>query len=127
LSSPVADTFNNLAWLLAICPDTKLRDGKKAVEYARKACEVSKWKDPFHLGTYAAACAEAGDFDEAVKWQRTSLASGLPDSDMESARQRLELYEQKKPFHQEQSEGKDKSKRPARRGGKSVLFRKNNS
>ena len=35
----------NLGWFLATCPEEQVRDGKKAVEHARRACELSEWKD----------------------------------------------------------------------------------
>ena len=36
---------NNLAWLLSIAPDVKLRDGSKALEYAKRACKLTNWQD----------------------------------------------------------------------------------
>src|SRR5207245_244869 len=38
------DAFSSLAWLLATCPEEALHDGKRAVEYATKACELTSWK-----------------------------------------------------------------------------------
>jgi tetratricopeptide (TPR) repeat protein len=106
LSPYYAEAYNNLAWLLAVCPDAKVRNGKKAIEYAKKACELSEWETPSWFGALAAAYAEAGDFDNAVKWQTKYLDANYPNSNPsndtpEKARQRLGLYEQKKPYHED--------------------------
>ncbi|MGO9246136.1 MAG: tetratricopeptide repeat protein [Verrucomicrobiia bacterium] len=92
---------NNLAWTLAACPNANVRNGKKAVEYATKACELSEWKNLDWVDTLAAAYAEAGDFVSAVKWENKYLASNPSNDAWEKARQRLSLYEQKKPYHEE--------------------------
>ncbi|MGB6044206.1 MAG: tetratricopeptide repeat protein, partial [Pirellulales bacterium] len=39
--------LNNLAWLLATSPDEKIRDGKRAVELATSASEVTEHKESF--------------------------------------------------------------------------------
>jgi tetratricopeptide (TPR) repeat protein len=89
---------NNLAWLLATCPKCEVRDGKKAVEHAIKACELTKWKNPRTLGTLAAAYAEDGQFEASVKWQKKALETpGLTDREINDDRERLKGYEQGKP------------------------------
>jgi tetratricopeptide (TPR) repeat protein len=93
--------LNNLAWLLAIAPQAKLRDGKMAVEYAKRACELSNWKEAYFLGTLAAAYAEAGNFEEAVKWEKKSIFSHLPEKEMGLAHEMLNLFEKGKPYHAE--------------------------
>jgi tetratricopeptide (TPR) repeat protein len=62
----LAEPLNNLAWLLATCPDDTVRNGEEAVECAERACLITKFKDPLPVGTLAAAYAEAGRFPEAV-------------------------------------------------------------
>jgi nucleotide-binding universal stress UspA family protein len=94
-----AGAYNSYAWLLATCPDDRLRDGKKGVAFARKACELWGWEDPSGLDTLAAAYAEDGQFDEAVKWQKRALeVLGYSGRQGEAARLRLELYQAGRPY-----------------------------
>jgi tetratricopeptide (TPR) repeat protein len=101
LKPDYAIAYGGLAWLLAVCPDANVRNGAMAVGYAKKTGELTEWKDPAVFELLAAAYAEAGDFDNAVKWQNKFLESNLPKDALENARQRLSLYEQKKPYHEE--------------------------
>jgi tetratricopeptide (TPR) repeat protein len=64
-----ADRYIVLAWLLATCPDARYRDGDRASQLAEKACELADHVDAKCLCVLAAAYAEKGDFDDAVKWQ----------------------------------------------------------
>ena len=61
------------AWILATCPDAKVRNGEQAVASATKACELTDWNEPHSLATLAAACSEAADFEGAVKWQQKAI------------------------------------------------------
>jgi tetratricopeptide (TPR) repeat protein len=91
--------YADLAWLWATCPESKIRNGQKAVEYATKACELTRWKGAYFLNTLAAAYAEVGNFPEAIKWQKKALEEPeLPKSFGEQARPHLELYQQGKPY-----------------------------
>lgn len=99
LGPGVAGPYNDLAWLLATCPNARFRDGKRALGYATTACNFSSWKDPVMLDTFAAACAEAGDFDAAVKWEQNAIAApGLSASDLADAKKRLALYQMHKTY-----------------------------
>jgi tetratricopeptide (TPR) repeat protein len=94
------NALNNLAWLLATAPDSKLRNGKKAVKYATRANELSAGTNAYCLGTLAAALAEVGQFDEAIKWEEKCIQVGLPNErEMVQARKELGLFYQKKPYH----------------------------
>jgi tetratricopeptide (TPR) repeat protein len=100
--APDSQGTNALAWILATCPEAKVRDGKKALEYAKKLCELAEDTDPDLYDILAAAYAENGNFAEAVKWLKKGLASPDFSKDrLEKARARLKLYEQGKPYRDE--------------------------
>jgi tetratricopeptide (TPR) repeat protein len=90
------------AWLLAVCPDEKFRDGKQALEYAQLYCELRNWDDPEAFDVLAAAYAEFGAFALAVKWEERALEYfDFDDAAGAEPRKRLELYKQERPFRQE--------------------------
>jgi hypothetical protein len=90
-------TLNAYAWLLATASDDTLRDGKRGVEYATRACELSGWKKAAYLDTLGCAYAEAGDFEAAVQHENKALE--LHDEENEKEIQgHLELFKARKPF-----------------------------
>jgi tetratricopeptide (TPR) repeat protein len=115
--------LNNLAWVLATSPEAELRDGKRAVELATKACEVTDYKAPHILSTLAAAFAESGNFDTAVEWSQKAVDLNDPQADPENEDQEaqlakeLESYLKKEPWRERQdlgkSDDKPKQDRPA--------------
>jgi hypothetical protein len=61
---------------------------------------LSQWQKPAMIDVLAAACAEAGDFDSAVKWESQFLQTpGLSLRVRNEARNRLSLYEAHQPYH----------------------------
>lgn len=97
---PDDDSANNsLAWLLATSTDSRVRDGKKAIQYATRACQLSEYKDGIILDTLAAAYAESGDFKKAVLWQ-TAAVEAISQDQKEDYSSRLRLYESEKPYRE---------------------------
>jgi tetratricopeptide (TPR) repeat protein len=101
--------LNNFAWVLATSTDDKLRNGKRAVELATQACEITEYKAPHILSTLAAAYAETGDFENAKKWSAKAVEVGMKDQDAELKKE-LESYQQNKPWRECLSEDAAKEK-----------------
>jgi tetratricopeptide (TPR) repeat protein len=90
---------NNKAWLLATCPDDAVRDGELAVEHAIKACDLTDWKNFAYVDTAAAAYAESGDFELAVKWQEEAIQLGGGEYSQDFQK-RLRLFKAGKPYRE---------------------------
>jgi tetratricopeptide (TPR) repeat protein len=93
-------TLNSLAWLLATCPEPRMRNGKKAIETATKACDLKQWKNWRHIDTLAAAYAETGDFEVAIKYETQALQTAPEGDDVAGARERLQLFQHHKPYRE---------------------------
>jgi tetratricopeptide (TPR) repeat protein len=102
LNPKSAPANTSLAWALATCPKDDLRDGKRAVRHATSACETNAWKNANDLENLAAAYAECGNFDLAIRWQRSALDAGATGlQNKENSLQRLKLYQERKPYREE--------------------------
>jgi tetratricopeptide (TPR) repeat protein len=98
------EALNNLAWVLATCPQASLRNGNKAVALAQRANQLTGDGNPVVIGTLAAAYAEAGRFNDAMRSAQKAieLARAAGQQDMvEQFNGELKLYEAGLPFHQE--------------------------
>ena len=94
--------YNNTAWLLATCPDENFRNGKRAVALATKACELSEWTIAASLDTLAAAHAEAGNFDMAIRYEKRAIELGSHDRELrKGTQQRLALFLDHNAFQDE--------------------------
>jgi tetratricopeptide (TPR) repeat protein len=96
--------LNNLAWVLATSPDDKLRDGKRAVELAKGACEETEYKAPHILSTLAASYAEAGNWDEAQKTIAKALELKPNEEHLDQLQKEQKTYEKKEPWRELQNE-----------------------
>ncbi len=97
-----ANAYNNLAWLLATCPDARYRNGAKAVELAQKAVELDR--SACWLDTLAAAYAEAGKFEDAITTQEKAIAlhekEGVTKNHIDKFIERLNYYKAHKPWRE---------------------------
>ncbi len=100
LAPGYADALNNRAMVMAASPEAKYRDGKRAVESATRACELTDWKKADYLDTLAAAHAEAGDFNAAISSQTLALELLIDERRKDDFRSRIVLYQAKKPYRE---------------------------
>jgi len=94
-----ARALNNLAWMLAVCPDEHYLDGAEAVRLATKACQLAEFQDAGFLDTLAAAHAENGQFEQAVIRAKEAIEKA-DDKRKSDIRERLQGYEAGKPYRQ---------------------------
>lgn len=92
------EAYRSLAWLLATCPEPRLRDPKTAIEAAWRARRLLGNEDRLTLDASAAAHASAGEFGEAVRLQQRVLMIASGDAEATAARLRLDLYKKGKPY-----------------------------
>ena len=97
------EVLNNQAWTFATSPEAKVRNGRLAVALAKRACELTHYQKTIYVGTLAAACAEAGQFDEALAAADKACAlaekSGDPNL-LQRNRELRALYRQHQPYHE---------------------------
>lgn len=97
------NVLNDLAWRLATSKQSQLRDGQKAVEFARKASVIAEDDNPIFLDTLSAAYAEIGDFDKALdtaqRAQQVASEHGSAGMDAELAAH-IELYRKQQPVRE---------------------------
>jgi hypothetical protein len=95
-----ADRLNELAYHWATAKKTEERDGKAALRFAKKAVELTNAKNPDMVDTLAAAYAESGAFDEAVRLQLEAISMLKLDPNerrIPEFESRLELYRRHEP------------------------------
>jgi tetratricopeptide (TPR) repeat protein len=94
-------TLNDLAWMLATSQSKQVRDGRRALSLATKACRLGRWSNAFALDTLAAAYAENGRFPEAMRyeqWAIRNLHSEDEKNQLGGMQDRLRLYQEGQPY-----------------------------
>lgn len=93
--------YDKLAEIFATNPEAQLRNGPRAVTLAEKACELTAFKDPGKMDTLAAAYAQAGDFDKAIRFAQKAIDLAIAENNQDLARQitsRRKLYKTSQPY-----------------------------
>jgi len=90
------EMLNNLAWLLATCPEREIRNGNEAIRLAERASRLTAGENPSVMDTLAAAQAETGDFAAAIRTIQRAItlaeSSGRLDL-LDGLRSRLTRYQ----------------------------------
>jgi tetratricopeptide (TPR) repeat protein len=91
--------LNSLAWIRATCPNPAFRNGRQAIEYAKRACALTGWQNAADIDTLAAAYAEAGDFESAIRFVEQAIKLGdLSAKSMADLQQHLASFRQRRPI-----------------------------
>jgi len=94
------EAMAGLAWTLATSNDDRLRNGAEAIRLAKRACELTGYKQAGAVDALAAAQAEVGEFllatGTARRARKLALAAG-EKSQAEQIARRIKLYQAEKP------------------------------
>jgi predicted Zn-dependent protease len=99
------DNFQILAYtahVLAADENPRIRDGKAALVLAVEANVLTDGAQPLVLDALGMACAETGDFTNAVDATQKAivLATAARMKDVEAMRRRLQLYQNHQPWRE---------------------------
>nr|WP_210421184.1 serine/threonine-protein kinase [Lacipirellula limnantheis] len=95
-----ADALYLVARTLATDPELQMRDGARAVKLASKACQLNDYQNVHIIDTLAAAYAETGDFESAIKWSEKALELADGPTGREVFTEHLESFRQRKPWRE---------------------------
>ncbi len=73
LNPNLAEVQNNLAWLLATCPELKYRNPQQALAHAKRAVSLTRGKRPEFMDTLAAAYYANGQYGQALDIQKKAV------------------------------------------------------
>jgi tetratricopeptide (TPR) repeat protein len=71
-ADPGYDAQSMIAWVLATCPDAKIRNAREAFEIVKTEI-MAKPNEVTALAALAATYAEAGDFKQAIEYQKKAI------------------------------------------------------
>ena len=87
---------------MATCPEEEFRDAKLAIKASRRAIELRGHDEYRDQETLAAALAEDGQFEAAVKAQQKAIElAGSTDKELtKMLTDRLKVYRAKQPYRE---------------------------
>ena len=89
------NAYNNLALLYTMREYKQYFIPHKAINLAKKACELTNYKDSETLDTLAEAYAASGDYDKAIEYELEARAFSPADK-KNRFEERLEMFRKKK-------------------------------
>jgi len=89
------NAYNNLALLYTMREYKQYFIPSKAINLAKKACELTNYKDSETLDTLAEAYAASGDYDKAIEYELEARAFS-PEDKKNKFEERLEMFRKKK-------------------------------
>ncbi len=92
-NSKYARAYMNAAWLMATCPEKRIRNVDLALSASKKAIELEGAPSARSYETLAAAHASAGKLSDAVTHQKRAIQLGSAE-DATEMKHRLALYQQ---------------------------------
>lgn len=104
--------LNNLAWVLATSTKDEVRDGKRAIKFAKQACELTDYEAPHILSTLAAGYAETGDFETAREWSQKAVDLVEEEELKGQLAEEFESYKAEKPWRELQEEEENSEPEP---------------
>jgi len=103
ISPQSVSALNNLAWVLATSSNAPLRNGPRAIQFARQADQLTGGNNALVLRTLAAAYAEGGQFGKAIETAQAAMQLGRTQGDdslVTELQQQIALYELGLPFRE---------------------------
>ncbi len=97
------EPLNNLAWLYATDKNPLNRDGDEAVKLAKRAAELTQFKDAGVLDTLAASYAQKREFDKAIATaqQAIGIAEGQQATNLlNQITSHLKFYQGREPYRE---------------------------
>lgn len=89
--------LNRRAWLRATCPDPSIRNGRAAIDDAKKACNITKWREANMIDTLGAASAEAGDFDSAMRYEQQAMSAPDANEMSRALQEHMSMFKEHRP------------------------------